>query len=100
MPAAVAVPFIEIESVSPERFIVQELMSMVTATFVVLTGTVTTQVCPVTAVATVPLTVKLTLHMTPDPVSEVETCVGSTLTMLMVSPVRSTGEMVRGVHTG
>jgi len=97
---ALAVPAIDMESVSPETFSVQEEIWIVTGVLVVPTGTVTTQVCPLTAVATVPVTVKLTSHMTPVPVSMVETWVASTLTIVIVSPVRSTGAMVRPVHIG
>jgi hypothetical protein len=98
---AFAVPAIAIVSVSPETFNVHELIAMVTVVFEVeVTGTVTAQVCPLTAVAVVPATVKLTLHMTPEPVSVVATCVGSTLTTVIVSPVRSTGVMAIPEHIG
>ena len=71
---AFALPDIDMESVSPETFSVQEVMLMATVVLLVPTGTVTAQVDPaVSAVAIIPETVKLTLHMTPDPVSEVLT---------------------------
>ena len=70
---AFALPDIDMESVSPETVSVQEVMLMLTVVLLVPIGTVTAQVDPASAVAVVPVTVKLTLHMTPDPVSEVLT---------------------------
>jgi hypothetical protein len=98
---ALAVPDIAMVSESPETFSVQEEMWMSTAVLVVPMGTVTAHVCPLSAVATVPETVKLMSHMTPPPLSIVETCVGSTLMIVIVSPVKSTGAMVKPpLHIG